>query len=122
MCLVVLPREVVNAVGGGGVGQCRVSGGCGGGAGSGRRRRTEVGWCRCGLRSTRRLERSTMSLVWGRQGALRGMSSGFRKSSRSNGGSSEGGFFVSFSAVSGCRILRQGEGPVTEFRIRYCRG
>lgn len=63
-----------------------------------------------------------MSLVWGRQGALRGMSSGFRKSSRSNGGSSEGGFFVSFSAVSGRRILRQGEDPVTEFRTRYCRG
>ena len=37
------------------------------------------------------------------------MSSGFLKLSRSNGGSSEGGFFVSFSAVSGCRVLRQGK-------------
>ena len=56
-----------------------------------------------------------MQLVWGWQGALRGMSSGFRKSSRSNGGSSEGGFFVSFSAVSGRRILRQGGDSATSF-------
>lgn len=41
VCLVVLPREVVNAVGGR-LGQCRVGGGCGG-AGSGRWPRAGAG-------------------------------------------------------------------------------
>ena len=73
-----------------------VGGGCSGGVGSGRPPHAGAGWCRRGRRSTRGLERSTLPLVWGRWGALCGVSRGCRKLSSSIGDPSEGGVFVSF--------------------------
>lgn len=42
--------------------------------------------------------------------------------SMSIGRPSEGGVFISLSAMSGRRLSRQGEDSETDFRIRYCCG